>query len=126
MNGHDPNHLPDETASVDAARQLFDRAGDRLDTATANRLRLMRREALRGAAGPASRLGTWLPVGAAAVAVLALAIAWRAPVPEENIADTPDTELGTDPAVTGEDDAELYAWLGDAPVATTPGKAGTL
>ena len=99
-----------------AARELFDRASDRLDQGMAFRLRRARMEAQQPRATRAGRL---LPAGAFAAAVLALGLAWWmprggtpvAPAPGEPIA---DAELE---ALVVEEDAELYAWLAEAPVA---------
>lgn len=115
----------DQNAHTTAAqaRASFERAVDSVDVGTANRLRLFRREALATEPG---RSRSWLlPAGAVAatVAVLVLALAWRAPI---------DTALPPTDAIVeespplefpSEDDAELYAWLGDAPVATPEGSA---
>ena len=87
------------------------------DVGTVNRLRLLRREALALAAA-ASR-GRWLlPAGAVAAAALALVLAWRAPTdrrfrrPMRSSSKT--WRRRNSPS---EDEAELYAWLGEAPVA---------
>ncbi|HMB55728.1 MAG TPA: hypothetical protein VKM35_00800 [Arenimonas sp.] len=120
MSGHDPNDNDLNQPRADAARALFDRASARLDTATANRLRLARREAL---SAPRHR-PMFLPVGAAAAAVLAIGLVWWLPKPAVDVAPT-TAETSTDPALLGEDDTELYAWLGDAPVAPDKGKSET-
>jgi hypothetical protein len=66
-----------------------------------------------------------VPAGAFAAAVLALGLAWwlpqRAPLPGEDIAIA--SPLDADAMVTAED-AELFAWLGDAPVATEQAERG--
>ena len=64
-----------------------------------------------------------MPMGAAAAAVLALGVAWWMPrspeaTPETTAITATDAEI--DSLMTDED-AELYAWLADAPVATRSG-----
>lgn len=106
MSGHPKDPLKD----------LFEDAVSSLDAASANRLRLMRRQALSGprAGHGQSRL---LPIAAAGAAVLALGLAWRfqpvtvAPAP----APIADAALSLD--LPTDEDAALYAWLGEAPVA---------
>lgn len=100
---------------IPAARDLFDRASSRVDVATANRLRLARRDAL--ATSPAG--SHWLRSTTALAAALLLGVIWWAPTHAPSPAPTgASTDIPLDPVgVAGEDDAELYAWLGDAPVA---------
>ena len=122
MNSHDPNQIP--VAGGGPARQLFERASARLDIATANRLRLMRRDAQ---ARPGPRRGrSFLPMGATAAALLALGLAWW--LPGKNLQDSasPVALEAAQAAYIGDDDAEVYAWLGDAPVATDNEPAGAL
>jgi len=94
-----------------------------LDAGTRNRLRLMRREALASAHSPTRR--AWLlPSVAVAAAALAVGLAWRAP--ETSQAPSAGTRARDDIAALefpSEDEAELYAWLGDAPVATAGGES---
>lgn len=96
-------------------RDLFARASDRLDAPMAGRLRAARRDALDGRA---HRRGwrPWLPAGGLAAAVLALGLAWwlpaRPPVQAEATAGVPED-------LVFEEDAEFYAWLAEAPVATS-------
>lgn len=124
---HDESNEQDARMTAAYARASFERAVESVDVGTANRLRLFRREAL--AVRP-RRARIWLlPVGALAAAVLVLALAWRAPGAVAPV------EIGTKPAdpiaveeitpmeFPSEDDAELYAWLGEAPVATPQGSA---
>lgn len=100
---------------IPAARDLFDRASDRLDIATANRLRMARRDAL---ATPPAR-HHWLRATTALAAALVLGIVWWAPthapspVPTASVATSAPDDLVT----PSDEDADLYAWLGDAPVA---------
>ena len=103
---------------------LFEQAAQRLDAASANRLRLARRSALAGASGAAPSRA-WKPALALA-AVLALGLAWWLPqrgagTPARDPAPAP-AALASDEVVLPEvdDDSELYAWLAEAPVASEP------
>jgi len=105
------------------ARESFENSVAGLDQSTSNRLRLMRREALSAARAPARAWG--IPLAATAAAVLALGLAWRtntnpatAPMPAP--ADTHEEVSAT--GFPSEEDADLYAWLGEAPVAPAQGK----
>lgn len=105
------------------ARESFENSVAGLDHAASNRLRLMRREALCAARAPARVWG--LPLAATAVAVLALGLAWRtntnpAAVPRPAPADAAE-EISAN-GFPSEEDADLYAWLGEAPVAPAQGK----
>ena len=96
----------------DSPRKLFEEAVVDLDAATAN---LMRREALSATAPARPRV--LLPALGFAAAVLAVGLGWRAanpPVPAGNVIaePVPAIELASD------EDAALYAWLGEAPVAS--------
>lgn len=95
------------------ARSLFDEAVHGLDADTAKRLRLMRREALAGAEPTGGR--RWLPAAAFATAVLALGLGWRIARPPAAPAAPAEVALPVD--LAAEEDAMLYAWLGEAPVA---------
>ena len=97
-----------------AARRLFEQTVADMDPATANRLRLMRRETLASARAPRR----WqLPAAAFASLALILALGWRvthAPAPVDSSAvlvTEPDLPLAAD------EETALYAWLGEAPVA---------
>ena len=120
MNGHDPGHGPPPDVLA-TSRELFESAVGQLDTATGNRLRLMRRHAQSAPAAPAAR---WLaPTGAAATVLLVVTLAWW-------------QSRGSEPATVpvaaaverfpSEDEAELYAWLGEAPVATDVARGDAL
>ena len=117
---HEHGNEEDERTIAAQARESFGQAVDSLDAGTANRLRLFRREAL---GSPRRRVRAWLlPIGAVAATVLVLTINWRAPAanpPNDPIVveDLAPLEFPT------EDEAELYAWLGEAPVATAEGSA---
>lgn len=113
MSRPDPTH--------DMARDLFERASERLDQGAAFRLRRARHEAQQ----PRRRsLPTLVPASAFAAAVLALGVAWWLPSRESPVPDLPAfagepvpvTEID---ALLAEEDPELYIWLADAPVATT-------
>jgi hypothetical protein len=153
-----PNRTDDPRTQ--GARDAFEAAVDDLDAATANRLRIARREALSASR---SRWSAWMPVaGAALLGVLAWLLWPRAeapaPTPRPMIVETPrqaparevdttpialppapepvvvapeepeavDPEVVPDdaePAWIDEEEGELYAWLGDAPVAPDEGDA---
>jgi len=110
---------PDPLAA--RARALFERAADGLDPAMAGRLRQARRDALQGGRrAPATT--RWLPAGAFAAAVLTLGLAWW--LPPRPVADSPTGDglsgQEVDELVLAED-ADLYVWLADAPVAPRGG-----
>lgn len=124
MNSQEGNETnPAIDPLTEKSRALFDRASEHLDLATGNRLRRMRRAALAREHGHPGR--QWLPLGVAAAALLAIGLAWW---PTQR--DTPVLPASTATAVDQEplpdEDTELYAWLGEAPVATEDGKAGAL
>lgn len=108
----------------DDARDLFERASERLDQGAAFRLRRARHEAQQPRP---RRLPAFVPAGAFAAAVLALGLAWW--LPPAGAPALPDTRVaGTDPvptteldALLAEEDPEVYLWLADAPVATAMG-----
>lgn len=106
------------------ARQLYRQASQRLDVNTAGRLRAARREALRMAEAPRSRVGRWLiPAGAVAVIALATLIVWS-PMPQigapasmqttaTNAADL-DSDLPPDADQTDPNlyqNLDFYGWL---------------
>ena len=101
-------------------KALFEDAVQRLDLGAANRLRQARRVALADGAPAHRQRRAWLPALAAAAA-LVLGLAWwlprgTAPAPASA---TPAAVASEDTAVLAEDgdDADLYAWLAEAPVA---------
>jgi hypothetical protein len=110
------------------ARALFERSVQELDEVAVKRLRIARRSTLADAPGPGLRWQPWAG-GLAAASVLALGLAWwwpRAQVapaaPALPMATTPASapaDPGTEEPVLAEadDDADLYAWLAEAPVA---------
>ena len=105
-----PDPIPDR------ARDLFDRASERLDQGTAFRLRRAREAALRPA--PAALPGRRLwPAGAVAASVMALGLAWWIPGTGPDSPAAPLASEEIESLVLAED-AELYAWLADAPVAS--------
>jgi hypothetical protein len=105
-------------------KSLFEDAVRRLDPAAAHRLRQARRAALAGATPTHARQAHWLPATAAAAA-LVLGLAWwlpqrgTAPAPLAQAPTPPAANAGDDDAVLAGDgeDADLYAWLAEAPVA---------
>jgi hypothetical protein len=115
----------DEHGEGGAQRQLFERAVQGLDLGAANRLRLARRAAQAHGAGAAVGRRAWAPALATA-ALLVLGLAWwlpqRSPAPAPTArapvarAAVPDATDASDLVVESED-ADLYAWLGEAPVA---------
>jgi hypothetical protein len=111
------------------ARDLFERAVRDIPAATAARLRQQRMAVLQGRAPAGARALAWgLPAGA--MAALLSGMAWWRAMP------APTTEPGaTDAASAADlvalpaaapDEAELYAWLGEAPVASDAGSDGAL
>ena len=103
------------------ARELFERASQQVEPSTANRLRQSRREAL----SPSTRSRRLLPV-TAAVALVAMALAWW--LPRQQRAPAADVPAAvTDGAlIDSDEDSEIYAWLGDAPVAPDEDQGGAL
>lgn len=121
MTSHDQD--PFKHPMHHRARAKFESAVDSLDAGTINRLRLMRREAL-ASTQPYARRAWLVPSVAMAAAVLAVGLAWRQPEPL--VAHGADVVTAGDSVALefpSEDDAELYAWLGDAPVATSGGES---
>ena len=121
MTGQENNNPGDRRVAT-RARQAFDAAVDSIDAGVGNRLRLMRREAL---AGPRAAKAGWLvPSIAIAAAILAVGLAWRQPA----LPTDPSTAaIAVDEAAPlgfpSDDEVELYAWLGEAPVATPAGES---
>lgn len=126
MNGHDVDSQNSQEPARDAvairARDLFEHASNRLDIATSNRLRLARRDAQSTPRKPSRTL---LPMATAATAMLAIGLAWWLPR-EQTHADATIAIEAAQEAYIADDDAEVYAWLGEAPVATHGDKAGAL
>ncbi|WP_374603941.1 hypothetical protein [Arenimonas sp.] len=109
---------PDPT--TDRARDLFDRASDRLDQGTAFRLRRARETALRPAPAALSGRRLW-PAGAVAASVMALGLAWWLPRGDLEAPATAALASEEVESLVLAEDAELYAWLAEAPVAS-PGE----
>ena len=105
---------------TDRTRDLFERASDGLDQGMAFRLRRARHEAQQ--TRPLRRaVPALVPAGAFAAAVHALGLAWWLPqrsVVAPPAAPTVAVSAAELDALVIEEDAELYAWLADAPVAT--------
>lgn len=75
--GHPSENEPPQTLEH-RAQQLYQRATQRIDPQTLNQLHASRREALRAAETPPSRLASWLiPTGAFAVIALAAMTMWQ-------------------------------------------------
>jgi hypothetical protein len=105
------------------ARGLWHEAAQRIDPATAGRLRAARREALQAPAASAQRTVRWLiPSGAFAVIALAALMVWR-PLPQQhtqaaihpaNTLDDADADLPPDADKTDPNlyqNLEFYDWL---------------
>lgn len=106
---------------TDTARALFERASERLDQGTAFRLRRAREAALQAPAAPARAWG--VPAGAFAAAVLALGLAWWLPGRPAGAPAAPQPLASEEiDALVLAEDAELYAWLAEAPVAAPAGR----
>ncbi|WP_295364430.1 hypothetical protein [Arenimonas sp.] len=104
----------------DTPRALFERASERLDHGMAFRLRRAREAALQGRA--AKRPAWGVPAGAFAAAVLALGLAWWLPAGPGPSTAAPEALAVEDiDALVVAEDAELYAWLAEAPVAAPGG-----
>ncbi|MFY2765483.1 hypothetical protein [Arenimonas sp. MALMAid1274] len=118
MTSRDPNPSPGHDRVHVRARALFDRASDGVDQGMAYRLRRARQEALQPRSAPRPGRGL-VPVGAFAAAVLAVGVSWWSLQP--SVAPPVDPEaaqLSSEiDALLVEEDADLYAWLADAPVA---------
>lgn len=108
-----------------SARALYQEASQRIDPATAGRLRAARRTALEAAtahASPHHRVRVLLPVGALAAMALAALMIWQ-PAPRQAtnnpptaamVTAEPETELppGADKADPGlYQNLEFYSWL---------------
>jgi len=104
-----------------APRALFERASERLDQGMAFRLRRAREAALQGR--PARRPAWGVPAGAFAAAVLALGLAWWLPTTQPGPSAVGPDSLAVEDidALVVAEDAELYAWLAEAPVAAPGG-----
>jgi hypothetical protein len=115
-------------------RDVFEHSVDTLDTATANRLRLMRRDALASNAKitPASFTFKrwWLPMTAAGALCLALSVSLlMQPQVQVNV-NVSDAEFSLDDStlILSEDDAdaEMLNWLAHAPVEVASANKGNL
>ena len=105
------------------ARELWREAAQRIDPATAGRLRAARRQALETARAPAHRAVRWLiPTGAFAAIALAAMMVWQ-PLPQHHAtsamhaassADELDNELPPDADKTDPNlyqNLDFYGWL---------------
>ncbi|EIL98813.1 hypothetical protein LRK24_14820 [Rhodanobacter denitrificans] len=108
------------------ARELWHEAAQRIDPATAGRLRVARRQALDAVQAPARRAVRWLiPTGAFAVIALATMLVWQ-PLPPPHAstamqpassADELDNELPPDADKTDPNlyqNLDFYGWLASA------------
>jgi hypothetical protein len=120
---NDQTRNPQDEIIRSRARESFENSVSGLDLGTGNRLRLMRREAL-SAVRPSAR--SWgLPIVATAVAMLAVGLAWRSGTAPTPAPEQVTVNAGEEVSASGfpsEEDAELYAWLGEAPVAPATAK----
>lgn len=105
------------------AKKLFEDAVQGLDAAAGNRLRMARRSIL-AADGPRRARAAWMPALATAV-VLGVGLAWWLPPASAPVAPAavvaPASPEVAEFAEAG-DEAELYAWLAEAPVAADQGE----
>jgi hypothetical protein len=103
------------------ARGLFERSVEHLDDAAIRRLRLARRSTLASEVATHRGWRAW-PAGLAAAGVLALGLAWWWPHdaarPQAPVASTHASADAEEPVLAeADDDADLYVFLADAPVA---------
>ena len=101
---------------ADRLKALFEDAVSSVDAASANRLRLMRRQALAGLEprrGPPDQL----PKAHAVAAVSALGLAKPLQPAPAGAAPAPVADANLTLDLPVDEDAALYAWLGEAPVA---------
>jgi hypothetical protein len=128
MNGHEPEHRDRGSPSLpERARQLFELSVTELDAAAGNRLRLLRRTAVSEQRPPRRRWPAAAATGAAAA--LLLGLAWWRPASAPTAPAVPPAamiEHGELLLEAEDDDAELYAWLGDAPVAVETARGAAL
>jgi hypothetical protein len=118
MKSHHPdNRPPTNLGEPAAAREVFERAAEQVDVATRNRLRLMRRQAL---SANRARPLPWLVPAAAALLLVSLAVWPPARTARQAATSTPTPAETSETTFPMDDDAELYAWLGDAPVSIEP------
>lgn len=125
MNKTESSAAPMRPEDLEKIRELFAHSAEHLDVATANRLRLMRREALSADARGA--VSWWWPTGILAASLLVATVAWWRPslsgTPAALVAQATPVE---DASLAVEDDADLYAWLGEGPVAVDPSTGESL
>ena len=103
------------------ARGLFERSVEQLDDAAIRRLRLARRSTLASEVVTGIGWRAW-PAGLAVAGVLALGLAWgwprEAARPQAPVASAHAQADAEDPVLAeADDDADLYVFLADAPVA---------
>jgi hypothetical protein len=107
----------------DKARELFERSVQELDDAAVKRLRLARRSALAGAGEASTRWRGW-PAGLAVTAVLVLGAAWwwpqaaTSPPAQSPVAAVKEANVDEPVLDEAGEEADLYAWLAEAPVAS--------
>lgn len=91
-----PDHRPDALSDAQLeqrARALYREASQRLDPATAGRLRAARRQALGAAHAPPRHVARWLvPTGAFAVLALAALMMWQPPAHAPSAAPDPSMQ----------------------------------
>ncbi len=97
-----PDHRPDRRPDKhfeQRVRELYHEAAQRIDPATAGRLRAARRTALQSAHAPAHRSVRWLiPAGAFAVIALATMMVWQPLSPRRAVPTTMQTVGASDQA----------------------------
>ncbi|HWX66274.1 MAG TPA: hypothetical protein VNZ27_07540 [Rhodanobacter sp.] len=102
------NHLPDDkrpnTPLEQHARELWHEAAQRIDPATAGRLRAVRRQALESTRAPAYHTARWLiPTGAFAAIALAAMMVWQ-PLPQHAASPSIQAVSATDPSAEQDND----------------------
>ena len=120
-----PDNRPDKPLEQ-RARALYLEAAQRIDPATAGRLRAARRQALAAARAPQPHTARWLiPTGAFAAIALAALMVWqplphRAPNPPTQVANATDASADLDNELPPDADKtdpnlyqnlDFYGWL---------------
>jgi hypothetical protein len=104
-----PDDKRPDTPLEQRARELWHEAAQRIDPATAGRLRAARRQALESARAPAHHTARWLiPTGAFAAIALAAMMVLQ-PLPKQAASPSMQGVSATDPAVEQDNDLPLDA-----------------
>ncbi|HEV2681993.1 MAG TPA: hypothetical protein VGV14_15925 [Rhodanobacter sp.] len=103
-NHHRPDDKRPDTPLEQRARELWHEAAQRIDPATAGRLRAARRQALESTRAPAHHTARWLiPTGAFAAIALAAMMVWL-PLPKHVTSPSIQAVSATDPSVEQDND----------------------